>query len=59
MASTDSTAPQRIAELEDMILELDGTLADLDSSRRKGFLARDLKRLRAEADRIRAERRDG
>jgi hypothetical protein len=48
---------QRIAELEDLILQLDATLADLESSKRKGYLVRDQKRLRAEADRIYAARR--
>lgn len=48
---------QRIAELEDLILQLDATLADLEASQRKGYLIRDRKRLRAEADRIYAARR--
>ena len=48
---------QRITELEDLILQLDATLADLESSKRKGYLVRDQQRLRAEADRIYAARR--
>lgn len=48
----------RVVELEDLILQLDSTFADLDVARRKGYLQRDMPRLRAEADRIRAERRE-
>ena len=48
----------RLVELEDLILQLDSTFADLESARRKGYLRRDLPRLRAEADRIRQERRE-
>lgn len=59
--ATDNEAPcdRRLALLEDLIIQLDSTLADLESSRRKGYLARDLKRLREEADRIHAKRREG
>lgn len=48
----------RIAELEDLILQLDSTLSDIETARRKGYLRRDMPRLRAEADRIRAEHRE-
>ena len=48
----------RIAELEDLILQLDSTFADIETARRKGYLRRDMPRLRAEADRIRAEHRE-
>lgn len=48
---------RRIAELEDLVLQLDATLADLEVSKRKGYLIRDQQRLRAEADRIYAARR--
>jgi hypothetical protein len=59
--ATDHNAPlnQRLVELEDLIIQLDSTLADLESSRRKGYLTRDLKRLRAEAGHIHARRREG
>ena len=56
MDNTDLTA--RIAELEDLILQLDSTFADIETARRKGYLQRDMPRLRAEADRIRAEHRE-
>mgnify|MGYP001248686561 CR=1 FL=1 len=49
---------ERIVELEDLVLQLDSTFADLDAARRKGYLRRDLPRLRAEADRIHKERRE-
>lgn len=52
---TDLTA--RVVELEDLILQLDSTFADLDAARRKGYLRRDLPRLRVEAGRIRQKRR--
>lgn len=53
---TDLTA--RLIELEDLILQLDSTFADLEAAAHKGYLLRDLPRLRAEADRIREKRRD-
>ena len=56
MDNTDLTA--RIAELEDLILQLDSTFADIETARRKGYLQRAMPRLRAEADRIRAEHRE-
>ncbi|MEP2085059.1 MAG: hypothetical protein ABJP87_04455 [Bauldia litoralis] len=46
----------RIKELEDLILQLDSTFADIETARRKGYLRRDMPKLRAEADRIRKER---
>jgi len=55
---TTDQLTKRSVELEDLILQLDGTFADLDAARRKGYLRRDLPRLRAEADRIRQERRE-
>lgn len=55
---TTSQLTERIVELEDLILQLDSTFADLDAARRKGYLRRDLPRLRTEADRIRKERRE-
>ena len=54
MAINQPTA--RIVELEDLILQLDSTFADLPVADRKGYLRRDLPRLHAEADRIRQER---
>jgi hypothetical protein len=48
----------RIVEFEDLIFQLDSTFADLDAARRKGYLRRDLPRLRAEADRMRNEWRE-
>jgi len=54
---TDDLLRSRIVELEDLILQLDATFADIDAARRKGYLARDLPRLRTEADRIRQQRR--
>lgn len=48
----------RIVELEDLILQLDGTFADIETARRKGYLRRDLPKLHAEADRIRDKRRE-
>lgn len=61
MAGTDPNTHdrRRPTELEDLIVQLDCTLADLESSRRKGYLSRDLARLRTKADRIRVERRQG
>lgn len=54
------TDPQRrrIEELEDLILQLDSTFADIETARHKGYMARDMPRLRAESDRIRRERRE-
>jgi len=50
---TDDPLRSRIVELKDLILQLDATCADFDTAKRKGYLARDLPRLRAAADRIR------
>lgn len=47
----------RIKEYEDFLLKLDGTLADMEAAKRKGYLQRDLPLLRATADAIRARRR--
>jgi len=55
---TTDQITERIVELEDLILQLDSTFADLPVADRKGYLRRDLPRLRAEADRIRKERRE-
>ncbi|MVA95648.1 hypothetical protein GN330_00065 [Nitratireductor sp. CAU 1489] len=56
MDDVDLTA--RIVELEELILQLDSPFADLDAARRKGYLRRDMPRLRAEADRIRQTRQE-
>lgn len=48
----------RLVELEDLIIQLDSTFADIVAARRWGYLRRDLPKLRAEADRIRAKRRE-
>jgi hypothetical protein len=44
-----SELARRVVELEDLILQLDSTFADLESAHRKEYLRRDLPRLRAEA----------
>ena len=54
----NASGDQHLVDLEDLIIQLDSTFADLESSRRKGYLSRDLKRLREEADRIHAKRRE-
>jgi hypothetical protein len=43
---------QRLTEYEDLLLALDGTLADMETAKRKGYLSRDLPLLRAAADAI-------
>jgi hypothetical protein len=48
---------QRLKEYEDLLLALDGTLADMEASKRKGYFARDLPLLTAAVDDIRARRR--
>ena len=48
----------RLTELEDLILQLDSTFADIDVARRKGYLRRDLPKLRAAADHIRSDRKE-
>jgi hypothetical protein len=47
----------KLKEYEDLLLQLDSTLADMEAAKRKGYLARDLPLLRATADAIRARRR--
>jgi hypothetical protein len=47
----------RLKEYEDLLLALDGTLADMEAAKRKGYLARDLPLLRNAADAIRDRRR--
>lgn len=42
--------------LENLILTLDSTFSDIESSRAKGYLRRDMPILRKEADAIRAKR---
>lgn len=54
----DADLTARIVELENLILQLYSTFADLDAARRKGYLRRDTPRLRVEADRIRAKRKE-
>lgn len=49
----------RIIGLEDLILQLDSTFADIETARRKGYLRRDMPKLRAAADRIRKQRTGG
>lgn len=46
-----------VKSLEDLILQLDSTLADMEAAKRKGYLQRDLPVLRATAERIRRQRR--
>lgn len=46
----------RLTRLEDLILQLDSTFADLEAAKRKGYLTRDLPLLKAEADDIRRRR---
>jgi hypothetical protein len=53
------TDAERIKHLEDLILTLDGTFSDIEASRRKGYLRRDMPILHAEADAIRAKRAGG
>jgi hypothetical protein len=55
---TQAQLAARLIELEDLILQLDSTFADIETARRKGYMARDMPRLRAEADHIRQERRE-
>ena len=50
---------ERIAELENLVVQLDATFSDMQAARRKGYLRRDLALLRAEADQILAGRRNG
>jgi hypothetical protein len=48
---------QRLKEYEDLLLALESTMSDLETAKRKGYLARDLPLLRTAADDIRARRR--
>ena len=48
---------QRLKEYENLLLALDGTLADMKAAKRRVYLARDLPLLRATADDIRDRRR--
>ena len=54
-AEHETPRETRLAEPEDLVIQLDSTFSDLESSKRKGYLARDLKRLRTEANRIHAQ----
>lgn len=47
----------RIKRLEDLIVQLDSTFSDMEAANRKGYLTRDLKVLRNEANAIYAARR--
>jgi hypothetical protein len=49
----------RLAELEDLIVQLDCTFADLATSERNGYLSHDVAKVHAEAERIRVARRQG
>lgn len=46
-----------LTELEDLILQLDSTLADIETAKRKGYHLRDTRKLRDFADRIHASRK--
>jgi hypothetical protein len=46
-----------IKRLEDLILQLDSTFSDLETAKRKGYLARDMPRLHKVADGIRDRRK--
>ena len=46
-----------LKRLEDLVLQLDATFADLSAAQRKGYLTRDLKLLRERADAIHKRRR--
>lgn len=48
---------ERVDKLEELILSLAATFADMETAKRKGYLRRDLTLLRAEADNIFAKRR--
>jgi hypothetical protein len=45
-----------VRRLEDLIMQLDSTFSDIESSHTKGYLSRDMAVLRKEADRIRDSR---
>ncbi len=46
-----------VKRLEDLIVQLDSTFSDIESSHTKGYLARDMAALHKEADRIRDSRK--
>ena len=46
-----------VKELEDLILQLDSTFSDIESSKAKGYITRDMPRLHKAADGIRDRRR--
>jgi hypothetical protein len=46
-----------VRRLEDLIVQLDSTFSDIESSHTKGYLARDMLALHKEADAIRASRK--
>lgn len=45
-----------VKRLEDLIMQLDSTFSDIESSHTKGYLSRDMLALHKEADTIRAAR---
>jgi hypothetical protein len=45
-----------VRRLEDLIMQLDSTFSDIESSHTKGYLSRDMAILHKEADRIRDSR---
>ena len=45
-----------VKRLEDLIMQLDSTFSDIESSHTKGYLSRDMAVLHKEADRIRDSR---
>jgi hypothetical protein len=47
---------QYVRKLEDLILQLSSTLADIEVAKQKGYLSRDLPVLHQMADTIRANR---
>lgn len=47
----------RVKRLEDLIVQLDATFSDMEAAKRKGYLTRDLKVLRDEANGIYVARR--
>lgn len=46
-----------VRRLEDLIVQLDSTFSDIESSHTKGYLARDMAVLHKEADALRASRK--
>ncbi|MCW5714049.1 MAG: hypothetical protein KIT43_06020 [Bauldia sp.] len=47
----------RVKRLEDLIVQLDATFSDMEAAKRKGYLTRNLKVLRDEANGIYVARR--